>query len=165
MDVPSTSPLSGYLSPGDVILSLDGKQIHNGQEWMEMAALIDEQTPQNLNYSANSEGLAIAHSRKSYCVPTSMIEQNNIQSVGNQSACPSDLTEFVAIQCFDSSTLDNVSILDGHPNRRESRHCLNAKEIVKLNKCGGGWMTEGTHGSSCVCSQVHILTYSCICYL
>ncbi|KAL9406781.1 hypothetical protein Peur_003753 [Populus x canadensis] len=119
LDVPSTSPLSGYLSPGDAIISLDGKRIHNEQDWMEITALIDEQTLQSSNLSKSFED--------------------------NQSACPDDLAEFVAIQCFDPRKSDDVNIEDGL-SRRQRRHCLNAKDVVKLNKCGDGRVTEITEG-------------------
>lgn len=153
LDVPSTSPLSGYLSPGDAIVSLDGKLIHNDREWMETTALIDEQTLQSSNLSKSFEGLAIVHQMKGYCVPTSVIEESNeMLFIENQPACPDDLTEFVAVQCFNSSKSDNVNIEDGI-SQRQRRHCLNAKDVVKLNKCGDGWVTEITKGSSCLCSQ------------
>ncbi|KAL9386768.1 hypothetical protein Peur_019892 [Populus x canadensis] len=153
LDVPSTSPLSGYLSPGDAIVSLDGKRIHNDQEWMKTTALIDERTLQSSNLSKSFEGLVIVHQMKGYCVPTSVIEESNeMLFIENQSACPDDLTEFVAVQCFNSSKSDNVNIEDGI-SQRQRRHCLNAKDVVKLNKCGDGWVTEITKGSSCLCSQ------------
>lgn len=153
LDVPSTSPLSGYLSPGDVIVSLDGKRIHNKQDWMEITVLIDEQTLQSSNLSKSSEGLAIVHRRKGYCVPTSVIEESNeMLFIQNQSACPDDFTGFVAVQCFNSSKSDSVSIEDGISQRKRG-HCLNARDVVKLNKCGDGWVTEITKGSGCLCSQ------------
>ncbi|KAJ9183350.1 hypothetical protein P3X46_007215 [Hevea brasiliensis] len=154
LDVPSTSPLSGYLSPGDMIVSLDGKHIRHEQEWIEMTALMQEQALQSSSHSENSKGFAIVHSRKGYCVPTSLIEESKkMHLVYNQSSCPNDLTEFVAIQCFDSSKLDDVSNGDDHLNKRGSRHCLSATDVVKLNKCSHGRVTEITNGSSCICSQ------------
>ena len=146
LDVPSTSPLSGYLSPGDAIVSLDGKRIHNEQDWMEITALIDEQTLQSSNLSKSFEGPATVHRMKGYCVPTFVVEEiNRTFFIDNQSACPDDLAEFVAIQCFDPSKSDNVDIEDGL-SRRQRRHCLNAKDVVELNKCGEGRVTEITKG-------------------
>jgi len=146
LDVPSTSPLSGYLSPGDAIVSLDGKRIHNEQDWMEITALIDEQTLQSSNLSKSFEGPATVHRMKGYCVPTFLVEEiNRTFFIDNQSACPDDLAEFVAIQCFDPSKSDNVDIEDGL-SRRQRRHCLNAKDVVELNKCGEGRVTEITKG-------------------
>ncbi|CAK7335975.1 unnamed protein product [Dovyalis caffra] len=153
LDVPTSSSLSGYLSPGDVIVSLDGKRIRNEQDWVQITALINEQTLRSSNLSKSFEGPAIVHRMKGYCVPTSVVEESNETFfVDNQSACPDNLTEFVAVQCFDSSKSDNVSIEDDL-NRRQSRQCLNSKDVVKLNKCGDGWATEKTKGSSCLCSQ------------
>ena len=123
---------------------------------METTALIDERTLQSSNLSKSFEGLAIVHQMKGYCVPTSVIEESNeMLFIENQSACPDDLTEFVAVQCFNSSKSDNVNIEDGI-SQRQRRHCLNAKDVVRLNKCGDGWVSEITKGSSCLCSQVHI---------
>ncbi|KDP34911.1 hypothetical protein JCGZ_09199 [Jatropha curcas] len=152
--VPSSSPLSGYLSPGDVIMSLDGKRIRNEREWMEMAALVHEQAFQSSNHSETSKVLSTVHSRKGYCVLNSLIEESKkINLVGNQSTCPSDLTEFLAIKCFDPSKLDDISNEDSHLDEKQSFHCLSASDVVKLDKCGYGWSTEITNRSSCLCSQ------------
>ncbi|XP_031287834.1 membrane-bound transcription factor site-2 protease homolog isoform X2 [Pistacia vera] len=154
LDVPSTSPLSGYLSPGDVIVSLDGTHIHNEHDWMEMASLLDRQTLQNSNLSGFT-GLRAVNGRKGYCVPNSMIEESKkIQLVDSQSGCPGEFTAFVTVECSDTSTSSDVTSEDGQSNKRESRHCLNAKDIVKLNKCGDGWMTTVTNQSSCICSKL-----------
>ncbi|KAJ0017770.1 hypothetical protein Pint_11683 [Pistacia integerrima] len=153
LDVPSTSPLSGYLSPGDVIVSLDGIHIHNERDWMEMASSLDRQTLQNSNLTGFT-GLRAANGRKGYCVPNSMIEESKkIQLVDSQSGCPGEFTAFVTVECSDTSTSSNVTSEDGQSNKRESRHCLNAKDIVKLNKCGDGWMSTVTNQSSCICSK------------
>ncbi|KAJ6945930.1 hypothetical protein NC651_000871 [Populus alba x Populus x berolinensis] len=88
----------------------------------------------------------MVHRMKCYCVPTSVVEEiNRTFFIDNQSACPDDLAEFVAIQCFDPSKSDNVNIEDGL-SRRQRRHCLNAKDAVELNKCGEGRVTEITKG-------------------
>ncbi|KAL5773793.1 hypothetical protein ACOSQ2_013717 [Xanthoceras sorbifolium] len=152
LDVPSTSPLSGYLSPGDVIVSLDGLHIHDEQDWMEMVALLDKRTFQDQN-SSEYKGLEAVDGSKGYCVPSSMIEESKkIQLVDNQSACPNDFFAFVTVHCFNTSMSGNVSSEDGQPDKRESRYCLNAKDIVKLNKCGNGWVTPLTNESCCFCS-------------
>ncbi|KAJ6347134.1 hypothetical protein OIU76_003766 [Salix suchowensis] len=130
LDVPPTSPLSG--------LSVS---------WGY------EQPLQNSNLSKSFESLAIVHRMKGYCVPTSVIEESKeMLFIENQSACPDDLTGFVAVQCFNSSKSDIVSNEDGI-SLRQRWHCLNARDVVKLNKCGDGWVTEITKGSSCLCSQ------------
>ncbi|XP_024951160.2 membrane-bound transcription factor site-2 protease homolog isoform X3 [Citrus sinensis] len=153
LDVPSTSPLSGYLSPGDVIVSLDGIHIHNEQDWMEMAALLDKYTPQNSSHS-KYPGLRAADGRKGYCVSNYMIEESKkIQLLDNQSACPNDFIAFVTVQCFDISISVNVSSEGDQLNKLENVYCLNANDIVKLKKCGDGWVTSSTNGSHCVCSK------------
>ncbi|WCJ24433.1 hypothetical protein M5689_006393 [Euphorbia peplus] len=153
LEVPSSSSLSGYLSPGDVILTLDGKRIHNEQEWGEMTALINDKVLQSSRHLENSKGLAIVHGGMSYCVSNSLVEESRmINLVDDQASCPNDLTEFVAIKCSGSSELDN-GIGYGYSNRTENRHCLNAKDVVKLKKCNHGWVTKTTDGSNCLCSQ------------
>ncbi|XP_050225099.1 membrane-bound transcription factor site-2 protease homolog [Mercurialis annua] len=156
LNVPSSSPLSGYLSPGDVIVSLDGRRIHNEQEWMDMTTLMHKQALHSSNHSENSEGFSMVCRRRGYCVPTSLIEESKmIHSLDDQSTCPDDLTEFVACQCFDSSKSDEAISEIDHQQQltRKSRHCLNARDVVKLNKCDHGWFTETNNGSSCLCSQ------------
>uniref|UniRef100_A0A2P2JQX8 Uncharacterized protein MANES_18G124500 n=1 Tax=Rhizophora mucronata TaxID=61149 RepID=A0A2P2JQX8_RHIMU len=160
LDIPSTSPLSGYLSPGDLIVSLDGKYIHNVREWMEATTLIDEQTLQNLNHSDHSRG-SVVRSRKGYCITTSMMaESEKVLFVDNQYTCPNGLTEFVMINCFDSSELDNLRTEVNQPNRSRCRRCFNAGDVVKLNKCGDGWRTGIINGSRLLCSQVIVLKFS-----
>lgn len=154
MDVSSTSPLSRHLSPGDLIMSLDGIHILNSQEWMEMTSLIDKMALQSTNHSKYAEGFGRVNGIKGYCVPNIMIEDNQkIQSVGNHAACAEDLTAFETIPCHDMRMSNIGGSEDGHPKRRDSAYCLDAKDIVKLNKCGDGWEII-TNGSSCTCSLV-----------
>ncbi|XP_065847928.1 membrane-bound transcription factor site-2 protease homolog isoform X2 [Euphorbia lathyris] len=153
LEVPFSSSLSGYLSPGDVIVTLDGKRIHNEQEWGEMTILINDKVLQGSKHVENYKGLAIVHGGMSYCISNSLVEESRkISLVDDQSACPDDLMEFVAIKCSDSSELDN-DIGYGYSNRTENRHCLNAKDVVKHNTCSHGWVTKTTNGSNCLCSQ------------
>nr|XP_048334597.1 membrane-bound transcription factor site-2 protease homolog isoform X2 [Ziziphus jujuba var. spinosa] len=147
LDVPSTSPLSGYLSPGDVIISLDGVRIHSSQEWMEMATLVNILAHENLNSSSYNEGFGRVSNAKGYCVPNPVLEESKIGLIENQSSCPDYLTSFVTIPCFDT----NMSV-DSHPNTFEPTNCLNAKDVVKFRKCGD-WVTATTNGSNCTCSQ------------
>lgn len=150
------SPLSGYLSSGDVIVSLDGIYIHNEQDWIEIAALLEKQTLQNSSHPKYA-GLRAADGRKGYCVSNYMIEESKkIQLVDDQSACPNDFTAFVTGHCFDTSISVNVSSKGDQLNKSENVYCLNAKDIVKLDKCGDGWVTSLTNGSHCVCSKVDI---------
>ncbi|KAA8537145.1 hypothetical protein F0562_029629 [Nyssa sinensis] len=154
LDVFSTSPFSGFLSPGDQIISLDGTRIHNVQEWMEKAALLDEQMLQNLNSSNDYKHFTTVNDRKGYCIPSSLTDQSkDILLIDNQSTCPNELTPFANISCFDSSTPVDGSSEDDHQNRRESMFCLAAKDIVKLKKCGDGWVKSISNRSSCLCSE------------
>ncbi|KAF3450123.1 hypothetical protein FNV43_RR06203 [Rhamnella rubrinervis] len=148
LNVPSTSPLSGYLSPGDVIISLDGVPIYNTEEWMDMATLVNKLALQNINSSGYNQSSRAVSSRKGYCVPNSVLEESKIELVDNQYSCPDHLTAFVTIPCSGTSMSD-----DGYSNRFEPTHCLNAKDVVKFRKCGGDWLTARTNGGSCICSQ------------
>ncbi|XAR56188.1 S2P endopeptidase [Bertholletia excelsa] len=149
--VSSMSPLSGFLSPGDLIVSLDGVTIHNAQEWMEMAAHVHEQTLKITNLSYNSQE---AIGKKGYCVPSSLLEASKeIQLMDNQYACPGEFAAFETISCFNSSLLDDGSFGNIHQQSREDIHCLVAKDVVKLNKCGDGWLNSASNNSTCLCSE------------
>ncbi|KAF8390822.1 hypothetical protein HHK36_023121 [Tetracentron sinense] len=154
LDVSPTSPLTGYLSPGDVIVSLDGLRIHEHREWTKIISLMDEQTVQNSNYSKDFRGFPAVGFRRGYCVPKSLMEDNKkIHPVDDQFACPNELTAFVIVPCFSSSMLDDGSSEDSHQNNREGKHCLSFKDVVELKKCGDGWATTATSRSICVCSE------------
>ncbi|PON44649.1 Membrane-bound transcription factor site-2 protease [Parasponia andersonii] len=143
--LPSSSPLSGHLSPGDVIVSLDGATINTAQEWMDTAALINQMALDLMN-SSRVKSIARVTSRKGYCIPDSVLEESKkIQLVENHSGCPYDLAAFATIPCSDTRMLD-VQI-----------HCLNAKEVVKFGKCGDGWVTAKADPNTCICSQVYFL--------
>lgn len=147
--VPPLSPLSGYLSPGDIIVSLDGVRINSAQDWTEMSSLINQLALQSMNNSTYVESIRRVNSSKGYCVPDSLLEESKrIKVVENQYSCPDDLAAFVAISCPDTSTFG-----DGHPNRIEENHCLKAKEVVKFKKCGDGWIRAKAQDDNCVCSQ------------
>lgn len=141
------SPLFGYLSPGDVIVSLDGIRVHKPSEWFELAAILDNQNSEtSSNASLYLGGSRRFHHGKGYCVPVSLIEQGFAgKMVENRFVCPGDLTAFIPMPCSNAA-LREVSI------------CLDAKDIVKLNKCGDGWVTpsDTDNKSDCVCSQVII---------
>ncbi|XP_042515517.1 membrane-bound transcription factor site-2 protease homolog isoform X2 [Macadamia integrifolia] len=150
----SASPLSGFLSPGDLIVSLDGLGIHDPEEWMERIALIHKDSFLNSNYSKDSRSLPVHGRRKGYCVAGSLLEDvNNILLKDDQFDCPNELAAFVNVPCFNSSFLDDGSSGNSLHHERESRHCLTAKDVVKLEKCGDGWPAIETGTSSCDCSQ------------
>lgn len=145
-----SSPLSGYLSSGDIIVSLDGVRINSAQDWTEMSSLINQLALQSMNNSTYVESIRRVNSGKGYCVPDSLLEESKrIKVVENQYSCPDDLAAFVAISCPNTSTFG-----DGHPNRIEENHCLKAKEVVKFKKCGDGWMRAKAQDDNCECSQV-----------
>lgn len=155
--MPSSSPLSGYLCPGDVIISLDGKHIHNEQEWLDAVSFIDKQMLQGLNHSKSSESAEIVHIRKGYCIPNSMKEESkNIYVPEMEPACPLNFFEFTAIDCSNSSNSVDAITEDNQSNKISTPFCLSANEIVELSKCGPGWMAEISNGSNCECSQVYI---------
>ncbi|XVF06027.1 hypothetical protein REPUB_Repub06bG0012700 [Reevesia pubescens] len=154
LDVAPASPLSEFLSPGDAIVSLDGVQIHGVQDLMELTALLDKKILQKSSDSHYFKGFGAVDSRKGYCVPNALLEDSKkVQLADNQSVCPNDLTAFVKLHCFDPSKSEDVGNEDSHLGRREIELCLNAKDIVKLEKCSDGLGTVMTNGSSCMCSQ------------
>ncbi|KAF5204364.1 Membrane-bound transcription factor site-2 protease-like protein [Thalictrum thalictroides] len=154
LDVTSTSPLSSYLSPGDIIESVDGLKIHDPREWMEMLTLMSKQSLQNLQYGNDSESSQAITSIKGYCVPNDwMKDEEKIQLVDNYSFCPAGLTAFSTVPCFDTNVFDDVSSEDVRRNTTKGRQCFNAGDVVQLNKCGKGWLENRTNGSSCDCSQ------------
>ncbi|XP_024005905.1 membrane-bound transcription factor site-2 protease homolog isoform X3 [Eutrema salsugineum] len=141
--VPSKSPLFGYLSPGDAIVSLDGIRVHKPSEWLELSAILDKKNSETLNASLNTGGSRRFHHGKGYCVPISLIEEGfKGKMVEQQYVCRDDLTPFLPMPCSDA-TLKDFSV------------CLDAKDIVKLSKCGDGWVTTSDTDtkSDCVCSQ------------
>ncbi|CAH8345795.1 unnamed protein product [Eruca vesicaria subsp. sativa] len=145
VDVPSKSPLFGYLSPGDTIVSLDGIRVYKPSEWIELSAILDKQNTETSNASLNSLGGSRRfHHGKGYCVPVSLMEVGfKGKMVENRYVCPGDLTPFSTMPCVNIAAPREVSV------------CLDAKDIVKLNKCGDGWVTtsETDDKSSCVCPQ------------
>ena len=148
--MPSTSPLSGYLSSGDVIVSVDGVPIRNTQEWMDMAAFLNELSLNDRSHDMEAQG--VGTSVKGYCVPNPMMEESGPKLGGNnQSLCPDSLTSFTTVPCAYASISG-----DDHLRNSGKTYCLNAKDVIKLSKCGDGWPPTITNGSNCICSQVGI---------
>ncbi|KAL5732036.1 S2P endopeptidase [Ranunculus cassubicifolius] len=123
LDVKSTSPLSSYLSRGDVIESLDGFKFHYIQEWNE----------HSLGSSNDSDS-----SKKGYCIPNAWLEEDDKR---RNSSCPDGLTPFSSVPCSDSNPF-----LPG-------RQCYNVADVVQLKKCGQGWVGNGTNENNRQCSQ------------
>ncbi|XP_004293823.1 PREDICTED: membrane-bound transcription factor site-2 protease-like [Fragaria vesca subsp. vesca] len=147
LGVPSVSPLSGYLSSGDVIVSVDGVPIRNAQEWMDMAVFLNEMSLNERNRSMDAQ--SVGRSGKGYCVPNPMMEECKQMLVGNNlSLCPDGLTSFTTVPCSYTSISG-----EDHLRNIEKTYCLDAKDVVKLNKCGDGWPPSITNDSNCICSQ------------
>ncbi|XP_027346730.1 membrane-bound transcription factor site-2 protease homolog isoform X2 [Abrus precatorius] len=157
LNVPPTSPLSGYLAPGDVILSVDNIPIRNAQEWLKLNTLTYNVKLNNVNISQRTGDLGGVNKMKGYCVPSLMMEESKISKITNllenQHACSSELTAFVKVLCPARGTLDDGQSRTDLLNREWSIYCLNAKDVVRRNRCGDDWGLATTKGSSCVCSQ------------
>ncbi|KAG1367691.1 hypothetical protein COCNU_14G001590 [Cocos nucifera] len=150
MGVPQTSALSGYLSPYDVIISLDGSNIKSPQEWINKMAKINAKVlPKftDLEEPVHSRAVRV---RKGYCIPNSWVENSR----NDQFSCPDELTAFVSISCFNSSLLVSSIHGDDDKNKVEHGHCLTAQDVVKLKKCGDEWEITGDDRSHCACSEV-----------
>ncbi|GLT81300.1 hypothetical protein SLA2020_526910 [Shorea laevis] len=154
LDVASSSPLYGVLSSGDVIVSLDGIHIHDEQDWRDMTALLGGKMLTNLSNSDYSKNFEAFGGRKGYCSPHSLFEEGmKIMCSYNQSTCSNELVAFESIDCYNSSKPKDMAGHDGLQNKVGSKTCLNAKEVVKLDKCGDGWIKATTNGTTCMCSQ------------
>ncbi|CAN1328027.1 Membrane-bound transcription factor site-2 protease homolog [Linum perenne] len=152
--VPSSSLLSGYLSPGDLIMSLDGKHVHDEHEWKELTTLVQDHAFQRSNWFNSTQDSAAFRFEKGYCVPTYVTDNNQTIHLGGlQYACPDGFAEFRAAECPGSNKLDEGFMQDEGSERRPIQYCLTGKDIVNLNKCGSGWLGETSEGSSCLCSE------------
>ncbi|CAH9068650.1 unnamed protein product [Cuscuta europaea] len=140
LHVASKSPLSRYLSPYDVIYSIDGIRINDVQEWLQIGSSITEQEYQR-SYSAYKSS-----SGKGYCVPYSLLEKRiHVQLRGNETICPNDLIDFVATPCQELRLSEDWQV--------ENIYCLFAKDILDFKKCGGGWAKASKNRSNCLCTQ------------
>jgi S2P endopeptidase len=157
LGVPPTSPLFGYLAPGDVIVYVDNVPIRNAQEWLKLNTLTYDIQLKNVNISQHTGDVGVLNNRKGYCVPSLVMEASKItELLENQHVCPRELTSFVKISCSDNITLDDGQSETDPSNGRWNMYCLNPKDVVKLDKCGDGWGLATSKGSSCSCSQVDI---------
>ncbi|MED6121023.1 hypothetical protein PIB30_026240 [Stylosanthes scabra] len=154
LDVPRTSPLSDFLAPGDVIVSVDNVPIKNAQDWLEVNTLRYNMKLHNVNISEHTGELGVVNRMKGYCVPSFMMEEGKITGLPeNQYACPSELTAFVKVLCSTNTTLNDDQSKTDPSNRQSTIYCLNAKDVVRLNKCGGDWGLASTNESDCTCTQ------------
>ncbi|GER51259.1 protease m50 membrane-bound transcription factorsite 2 protease [Striga asiatica] len=122
LDVPSTSPLSGYLSPYDVIYSVDDIRIHTPQEWKQTIILLTQKARSSSYYYSG-----ISNVRRGYCVPRFLSGVSiHLELEMNQTAiCPSELVAFAPVICGGA-----------HEETKSIIYCLDAKDVVKLKKCG-----------------------------
>jgi len=154
LNVPATSPLSGYLAPGDVILSIDDVAIRNAQEWLKLSTLTYNAKLDNVNLSHRSGDLETVNKMKGYCVPGFMMEEIKITKLlGNQHVCPSELTAFVKL-CSANVTLHDGQNETDLLNNGWSMYCINAKDVVKRNRCGDDSGLATLKGGGCTCAQV-----------
>lgn len=152
--VAPSSPLSGYLTHGDMIVSLDGSPVHDPQDWMTKMSLLDGQTLKESNYSGTFQSHMAAKGMKGYCVPRSWVEDGmHVEPVDGLFACPDELMAFKDEPCFNFSLLNDDTNNSTHKKKMGSSWCLPAKAVVKLKKCGDGWRTTGMNQSTCPCSQ------------
>ncbi|CAO2818922.1 unnamed protein product [Amaranthus hypochondriacus] len=137
--ISESSPVSSYLSPGDVIVSLDGIKIRNTQDWIEMAISVEKQM-------LSSDPTI---NKRTYCVPSSLLEKSETALLtNNQSACPDEHYAFLSVPCFGSSYSSGK---DAHDSQRiNNRYCLGSADIARLKSCGSLWTTSD---NSCVCSE------------
>lgn len=143
------SPLSGYLSPHDVIFSLDDSWIHTAEEWRQ---IINNLIEAQLSNSDQISGLVKLE--KVYCVPHSLIEDSTlVQFKGNKTYCPGELTIFVIATCLDVGEYNDAE-KRGQQFTRESFYCLDAKDVIKLRKCANSSEETPQNQSGCLCSHV-----------
>lgn len=163
LHVPPTSPLSGYLGPGDVIQSVDNIPIRNAQEWVRVNTLTYNMKLNIVNISQHSGDFRAVNVRKGYCIPSLMMEESKYTVLGNQYACSDDLTAFVEDLCSSATPNDGQDEAD-LSNRGWNFYCLNAKDVVKLKKCADDWgLATPNRRSGCTCSKVKIyLNVYCI---
>ncbi|KAL3630074.1 hypothetical protein CASFOL_023058 [Castilleja foliolosa] len=119
LGVPPASPLSGYLSPRDVILSLEGVRVRNVVEWRRTIG-----------------SLAERNVGKGYCVPRSLSAR--FQFEGNQTVCPNELIAFGSAACDENKyiyCLDAKDVIKlrkcGSPINNNKSDCL-CSEIDEL---------------------------------
>lgn len=148
LDVHSVSPLSGYISPYDVIHALDEFRVYTAEEWNQKLTVLTKQTPP-LSFGQSS---GMANMQKSYCVPHSLIEKSiHVQFTGSETYCPNELFAFAPKTCPDMSKYgDDGGNKTNHWESGEI-YCLNAKDVIKLRKCAH---ETSNNDSGCLCSEV-----------
>ncbi|KAL3835107.1 hypothetical protein ACJIZ3_009843 [Penstemon smallii] len=150
LEVPSTSSISGYLSPRDVIVSLNDIHIHTAEDWKKIIATLADPTHSIIS----SQSGEIVNQERGYCVPNSLIEgSTHIHFQGNQTYCPNELFPFASMPCVNSSYYNDGANESNNQEKGENIHCLDAKDVVKLNKCSYNSLQPSTNRSGCPCSE------------
>lgn len=146
MGLPQISPLSGYLSVHDVILSVDGLDIRTTNDWMKM---LDEGS---IEKTSSPEFLGAISSGKGYCVPNSWLDASkNLWQINDKRSCPDELIVFGKFTCNGSTTFSETG--RGSEKKEADKYCLIAKDVVKLKKCGNGWRGTKDDESNCTCLE------------
>ncbi|XP_020597961.1 membrane-bound transcription factor site-2 protease homolog [Phalaenopsis equestris] len=145
LGISPSSPLSAYLSRGDVILSVDGENICSPLELKEKLV--------------HRNG----HDGKGYCVTNALLEESKSVSVldGNFS-CSDGHAAFSGLPCVNSSSSFEISYKEHGGHLKENKYCLSPEKVVKLGKCGEGWGVTGSLKKLCSCSEVQIYLFTVI---
>lgn len=150
-----TSPLSGHLSPGDVIISLDDFRINNAQEWSQIIAVLTERSYQNSQNHSLPENSTKRSIGKGYCIPYSLVEEGKrVPLEGHGVSCPDELSAFITISCLGQATPGDDYLKVNHQLDGDVIRCFYAQDVLKLKKCGDGWGRLHSNRSSCLCSKV-----------
>lgn len=160
-----SSPLSGYLSPRDLIISLGGTRVHTVQQWKETIGLLNTmKILQNFESSTHIEDFMARIDRKGYCVPDYLFKESITTTLeNNKTTCPDEFYAFASTPCLDSDTLKDARNEENHPQERERIHCFYPKDIIQLKKCGDGWDRSLRNRSSCSCLEVNSNKGSILC--
>ncbi|XP_060196871.1 membrane-bound transcription factor site-2 protease homolog [Lycium barbarum] len=153
LDVSPASPLSGYLSPGDVIISLDDIRINNVREWSQSIVVLTEHSYENSQNHSLEKSMKRSIG-KGYCIPYSLVEEGKRVSLeGKEASCPDELSAFITIPCLDQAMPHDDNLEVNHQRDGGELRCFNAKDVLKLEKCGDGWGGLHSNRSSCLCSK------------
>ena len=157
MGVPQISPLAGYLSVHDVILSVDGLNIRTTNDWVKKLDEGSVGKTSSREFLGGSQSHDATSSGKGYCVPNSWLDASkNLWQINDKLSCPDELVVFGKFTCNGSTTFSET---DRGSDKKEpkDKYCLIAKDVVKLKKCGNGWRGTKDDESNCTCLEVRFL--------
>ena len=157
MGVPQISPLAGYLSVHDVILSVDGLNIRTTHDWMKMLDEGSVEKTSSREFLGGSQSHGGTSSGKGYCVPNSWLDASkNLWQINDKLSCPDELVVFGKFTCNGSTTFSETD-RGSDKKEAEDKYCLIAKDVVKLKKCGNEWRGTKDDESNCTCLEVRFL--------